>query len=78
MRESENDKVVLLHGFSDEQALKAMRAVKAAFEGKEDIAFCVSTPTNAQWKVSDLVKDVRQDHEYLKKNPPGQAGKTEQ
>ncbi len=66
--------VVLLHGFTSDQALAVMRAAKAAVaEAGEDptaIAFAMTTPTNVDWKVSQLLAEVAEEHEYLKKNPP--------
>lgn len=66
-------KVVVLHGFSKEEALQAMRAVKAALGKGADIAFSMTTETNKEWKLADLVAEVRDEHEYMKANPPGGA-----
>lgn len=63
-------KVILIHGFSNEDAFRVMRAVKAAVQDPGEIAFAVSTQTNLDWKVRDLVDQVRLDHEYMKQNPP--------
>lgn len=69
--------VVLLHGFSDDQALAAMRAVKKSIQeaggDPSGIAFAMSTPTNLGWKVEELVAEVAAEHEYMKKNGPGAA-----
>ena len=63
-------KLVLIHGFSNEEAVKMMRAVKAASSDPGEIAFAITTPTNLEWKIKDLVDQVRMEHEYLKENPP--------
>ena len=63
-------KVILIHGFSNEDAFRVMRAVKAAVADPGEIAFAVSTPTNLDWRIKDLVDQVRLDHEYMKQNPP--------
>ena len=66
--------VILMHGFSHEQMIVIMRAAKTA--AKElgvdplSIAFTSSTPTNMEWKLKDLIAEVREEHEYMKKNPP--------
>lgn len=66
--------VILMHGFTHEQMIAIMRSAKAA--AKEvgvdplSIAFTSSTPTNMEWKLKDLINEVREEHEYLKKNPP--------
>lgn len=70
MAGDENERVVFLHGFDQAEIRKIMTAIKLAFEKPLDIAFCMSTQNNLQWKVQDLIRDVREDHEYLKKNPP--------
>lgn len=66
--------VVLLHGFSSETALAVMRAAKAAVAetgaDPAEIAFAMTTPTNMEWKVSQLLVDVAEEHEYMRKNPP--------
>ena len=58
--------VVLLHGFPDEALLPAIHAVKAAAaEAGMDagaIAFTTSTPTNLEWKVKALIREVRKEH----------------
>ncbi|GHT83256.1 hypothetical protein FACS1894137_03900 [Spirochaetia bacterium] len=64
--------VVLLHGFSDDALLAAVRAVKAAAaEAGMDpgsIAFSASTPTNLEWKVRALIRELRKEHGHF--NPP--------
>ena len=63
-------KLVLLHGFTHAEAIEMMRAVKAAAPDPGDIAFAVTTETNLEWRVKDLVGQVREEHEFLKANPP--------
>jgi hypothetical protein len=70
MEQQANGKVVFLHGFTQDEIRKILSAIKLAFDKPLDIAFCMSTENNLNWKVKDLIKDVREDHEYLKKNPP--------
>jgi hypothetical protein len=67
-------KMILLHGFSREELGAVMGAVRGAMADPGDIAFAVTTPSNIGWKVGDLVAEVRGEHEYLKKNPPGSPG----
>ncbi len=63
-------KLILIHGFTNEEAVAMMRAVKAAVPDPGEIAFAITTPTNLEWKIKDLVDQVRLEHEYLKENPP--------
>ncbi|GHV73468.1 hypothetical protein AGMMS49940_07700 [Spirochaetia bacterium] len=64
--------VVLLHGFPDDALMAAVRAVKAAAtEAGMDagsIAFTTSTPTNLEWKVKALIREVRKEHGHF--HPP--------
>ncbi len=68
---TKDGKVVVLHGFTGDEALQAMRAVKAALGKEADIAFSMTTETNKKWKLADLLAEVRDEHEYMKANPPG-------
>ncbi len=69
--------VVLMHGFTSDQAIAVMRAAKKAAEAAgmdpSGIAFATSTPTNVEWKLKDLLTEVADEHAYMKKNPPGSA-----
>jgi cysteine sulfinate desulfinase/cysteine desulfurase-like protein len=67
--EVSQEPVVLLHGFGDEALMAAVRAVKtAAAEAGMDagtIAFTTSTPTNLEWKVKALIREVRKEHGHF-------------
>jgi hypothetical protein len=67
-------KLILFHGFSREELSTVMRAVKAAVADPGRIAFAVTTEANVEWKVKDLAAEVLEEHEYMKKNPPGPGG----
>ncbi|MDR1240022.1 MAG: DUF3783 domain-containing protein [Treponema sp.] len=66
--------VVFLHGFSEKVLFDLIAAVKdAARKTGADpghIAFASSTPTNLNWKMKDLIREVRQEHEQMKGAPP--------
>ncbi|MCE5255837.1 MAG: DUF3783 domain-containing protein [Spirochaetaceae bacterium] len=64
----ENFKAVILHGFTGEQALQVMRAVKALGISPQDTAFATTTPSNLKWKVSELVEQLSEEHAYMKIN----------
>lgn len=66
-----SEKIVFINGFSKEETVKIMRAAKGAVENPDDIAFCMGTESNRKWVVSDLIREVREEHEYMKANPPG-------
>jgi ABC-type uncharacterized transport system substrate-binding protein len=69
-----NTPVIFMHGFEHEQLIAIMRAAKKAAEelgmDASNIAFCSSTPNNTSWKVKDLIKEVQEEHDYMKKTPP--------
>lgn len=70
--------VVFLHGFSDKTLFDLVAAIKkAARDGGIDpsaIAFASSTPTNLNWKVKDLIREVRKEHRTMKPRPANQEG----
>ncbi len=66
-----DERFVLIHGFSREETMKILKAVKSAADDPKGIAFSVTTPTNMEWPVKELVKEVREEHEYMLANPPG-------
>lgn len=61
-----DDPVVFLHGFSERVFFEVIKAVKEAVRrGGADpdlIAFASSTPTNLNWKLKDLIREVRAEH----------------
>jgi hypothetical protein len=62
----EEQKIVVLHGFSPEEALAAMRALKAALPGAHEAAFATTTETNLGWKLKDLIEHVAEEHRQYK------------
>ncbi len=65
-----DNKVIILNGFSYEEIDKIMRSVKSQFETPRDLIFAKTTPTSLKMTVEDLIEDISEDHDYLKKNPP--------
>mgnify|MGYP006286387121 CR=1 FL=1 len=65
-----DNKVIILNGFSYEEIDKIMRSVKPQFDNPRDLIFAKTTPTSLKMTVEDLIEDISEDHEYLKKNPP--------
>ena len=60
--------MIFINGFSQDETLVIMRAVKSVIAQPEDTAFAMGTATNREWVVKDLITEVRQEHEYMKKN----------
>ncbi len=66
-------KLILMHGLDQAQAVAAMRAVKAALGAPDDLAFAMTTESNLDWPVAELVEHVLEEHEFMKSNPPSRA-----
>jgi hypothetical protein len=62
------EKIVLLHGFDQEDVLVIMRAVKAALPAAREAAFATTTPSNLEWKVSDLLEHIAEEHAWFREN----------
>ncbi len=78
------NKVVIMNGFDYEEITRIMRAVKALFDNPRDLIFAKTTDSSLEMKLSELIIDMSEDHEYLKNNPPNMnsrrgagAGETE-
>jgi hypothetical protein len=61
----EEQKTIVLHGFTNDEAVAIMRAVKAALPSAKDTAFAMSTPTNLGWKLADLIEHVGEEHRQM-------------
>ena len=59
-------KIVVLHGFTADEAVALMKTVKEAVAGASDAAFATTTETNLQWKLSYLVEHVSEEHKLFK------------
>jgi len=55
-------KAVVLHGFSNEEALALMRAAKALKLSGPSPAFAMTTPITVEWKVGDLLEHLAEEH----------------
>ncbi len=75
--DTQDERVVLIHGFSREETIAIMRAAKSVSADPQGIAFTTSTPSNLDWKLRDLIIEVREEHEYMRKNPPKPNGGAE-
>jgi hypothetical protein len=71
MEEPMEEPVVFLHGFPGQSMFDIIKGIKkAAREAGLDpglIAFASSTPVNVNWKVKNLIREVRGEHEMMKK-----------
>lgn len=65
--ETNEAKVIVFYGLNNDEAVKAMRAVKTALETKDGVAFAMSTPTNIQWPMGELAAHVWEEHIEMNK-----------
>ena len=65
-----DNKVVILNGFTNEEIGKIIKAVRGVFDKSADLIFAKTTPNSVEMVLKDLIVDMSEDHEYLKKNPP--------
>lgn len=63
--DTKSGKVVVLHGMTQDEALTAMRAIKASLGVKDEIAFAMSTESNLGWTLEYLVEHVLEEHEMM-------------
>lgn len=59
------DKVIVMHGMTQDEAVRAMRAVKTALGFSNEIAFAMTTETNLTWRLADLVEHVLEEHAQM-------------
>jgi len=60
-----SERFLLFHGFTEEGLHVLIKTCKKLFPDK-DLVFAVTTETNMQWKVSELIEEVLKEHEYMK------------
>ncbi|NOZ91892.1 MAG: DUF3783 domain-containing protein [Dictyoglomi bacterium] len=57
--------IFIMHGVPREKLSDVMQAVRSVL-GK-DVIFSITTETNLQWKVQDLIEELISEHEHMKK-----------
>ncbi|HCF38423.1 hypothetical protein Ob7_02035 [Thermosipho africanus Ob7] len=58
---------LIIHGFEQRDELfKLIKLLKDNFPEKE-LIFATTTPTNLEWKLSDLIVEIEKEHEFMKK-----------
>lgn len=58
----EDDKVIIMHGFKQDEALQIMRLVKSAYKNPDELIFAASTPNSLEMKVGDLIEHLAEEH----------------
>ena len=76
-----SEKLIMFHGFNQEEALGLLKMIKANLADPREVAFCMSTETNLDWKLRELIADVTEEHTYMMKmeddraSAPGTEGR---
>jgi len=60
-----NDKVIFMNGFSRDETIEIMHAVKNVLKNPNQVAFCMGTDNNMQWQVKDLIEHVTKEHKLM-------------
>lgn len=70
------NRVILMNGFTQPEILQIMRTVKSMYEDPQNLIFATTTKNNLNFTLRDLIQDLSEDHEYLRKNPPKEVRKS--
>jgi len=66
MMENMEERVLIMHNFEKGEVSKLLKVIREAFPDKEFI-FASTTPTNLEWRVQDLIGELKKEHEEFKK-----------
>jgi hypothetical protein len=58
-------KTILMHGFTHEEALAVMRAVKQTLKEPRRLIFALSTQQSLQKKLEDLLLELEAEHRAM-------------
>lgn len=58
-------KAVVLHGFSNEEALEVLWAVRAIGQAGPSPAFATTTASNLEWKLGELLEHLAEEHKAM-------------
>ncbi|RKX82388.1 MAG: DUF3783 domain-containing protein [Spirochaetes bacterium] len=59
---------MIFHGLSDEEAAFYMKLIKQSSKQPKSFIFAMTTPTSLEWKVKDLIAELKEEHDYFKEN----------
>ncbi len=60
------DRIVILHGYEKEEILKILRKIKELTP--YHIIFATTTPISLQWKLENLIKELKEEDLYFSQN----------
>ncbi len=65
--DAEPFRAIVLHGFSNEEALAIMKAVKALGPAMKQAAFATTTDTNIHWPLGQLISELANEHRMMQR-----------
>jgi len=65
--QEESQKTVILHGFSQEEALAVMRLVKGASSDPAGLIFAMTTEQSLERPLKQTLADLAEEHGYFKR-----------
>jgi hypothetical protein len=71
--ETSSPKTVILHGFSQEEALAVMRTVKAASGDPTGLIFAMSTPVSLERPLRETLAELAEEHKFFRQGPAGKS-----
>lgn len=63
-------RVIIMHNLTLPEIDLVMRAVRRELDTSKDTVFAKTTENSLKMNLNELIDDMCEDHEYLKKNPP--------
>ncbi len=73
----EGFRAIVMYGLSKKEALEVMKAVKALPE-MGDTAFAMTTDTNIEWPLGQLVFELSEEHKMMKGWQPKSSDQSRQ
>jgi len=65
---------IVMYGMSRQQALAVMQAVKNSGHEMQDVAFAMTTETNIDWPLHQLIFELSEEHKTMKGWKPSESG----
>jgi hypothetical protein len=62
----EGFRAIVMYGMSNQQALAVMQAVKNSGSEMHDVAFAMTTETNIDWPLHQLIFALSEEHTMMK------------
>lgn len=64
-------RAIVMHGFTSEEALAIMKAIKALGPAMQQAAFAMTTETNMHWPLGRLLSELAEEHRMMQRYKAG-------